>query len=63
MGLLFIRLVILFAALIVAYIVWDKVIHPLLFKEEIDEKLESAAETKIKRKVDKEVQNILKEED
>lgn len=59
MGLIFIRLVVLFASLTFVYLVWDKVIHPLLFKEKIETKLESAVETKVLMETDKKVEEIL----
>jgi hypothetical protein len=59
---LFIRLVVLFVAFVGIYFVWDKFIHPLLFKEEIDLKLEDAVETKVLRETDKKVEEILRED-
>ena len=52
-------LVILFIAIVVCIAVWEKVIHPLLFKEELEETLETAAEEKIRRDVDKKAKEIL----
>ena len=53
-------LVILFVAVIVCITVFEKVIHPLLFKEELEETLETAAEEKIRRDVSKKAKEILR---
>jgi len=49
---------ILAIALIGAAIIYEKVIHPILFKEEIEETLESAVEEKIRNEVKKQAEEI-----
>lgn len=52
-------LIILFVVAIVCVCIFEKVIHPLLFKEELEETLESAAEEKIRREVKNKAKKIL----
>ena len=59
MAKLLLILVILFTVALVCIAVFEKVIHPLLFKEELEEKLETATEEKIRRDVSKMADEIL----
>lgn len=45
----------------VALFVYDKLVHPALFKEELEETLEEAAEEKVRREAKKQAEKILKE--
>ena len=59
MAKLLLFLVILFTAAIVCIALYEKVIHPLLFKEELEETLETAAEEKVRRQVSEKAKEIL----
>ena len=52
-------LIIVFIVAAGCILLFEKVIHPLLFKEELEETLESAAEEKIRREVKKKAKKIL----
>ena len=54
-------LFIFFVFCMCAIIVYEKIIHPILFKEELEDTLESAAEQKIKNEVDKKAKQILED--
>ena len=56
-------LIIFFVAVIVIAVAYDKIIHPLLFKEELDETLENAVEEKVRKEVNKKAQEILEDKD
>lgn len=58
MGVLLTLLIILFIVS-VAVIVYDKVLHPFFFKEELEGTLEDAAEEKIRKEVNKKAQEII----
>lgn len=55
--------IIFFIVAVVAIVIYEKVIHPLLFKEELEGTLETAAEGKIRKDVQKKVKEILEGED
>lgn len=52
-------LIILFVATIVCVNIFERIIRPLLFKEELEDTLESAAEEKIRREVNNKANKIL----
>ena len=52
-------LVMFLAIGVVGLVVYDKIIHPALFKEELEETLEDAAEEKTRRKVKEEAKKLL----
>ena len=52
-------LITLFAVAIVCVVIFDKFIHPWLFKEELEDTLESAAEEKIRREVKSKANKLL----
>ena len=52
----------LLVVLVVGILVYDKFLHPLLFKEELEETLEDAVENKTRRQVQAKAQEILEEE-
>lgn len=59
MAKLLLFLCISYAALLLCIFIFEKVIHPILFKEELEETLETAVEEKIRRDVDKQAEEIL----
>ncbi len=60
-GVLF-TLTIVFILLVVVGNIWIHLIHPFLFGEVIEDKIDSAVETKVMKETDKQVDKILKEE-
>ena len=52
-------LVILFSFVLLASTVWEKLIHPWLFAEKIEDKIEGAVEEKTMKDVDDKVKDIL----
>lgn len=60
--LVFTLAMIFFAVLVVGNL-WVHFIHPFLFGEAIEDKLDSAAEEKVMKEVDKKAAEILEEEE
>ena len=57
---IFFFLVVSGAVGILAYLLYDKVIHPLLFKEEMEHKLEEAGEDYVETQVEKAANKLRK---
>lgn len=54
---------IIFAILFIVGNLWVRFIHPMLFKDQIDDKLEDAVEKKILNDADKKAAEILNDEE
>lgn len=60
---LLLNLCVILVVSIVAMVVYDKFIHPALFKEELEETLEDAVETKARAEIQKKAKEIIGEDD
>lgn len=60
---LLLMLGILFVLLVVVGNLWVRIIHPLLFKELIEDKLDDAVEQKVLKEADKKAAEILSHEE
>jgi hypothetical protein len=63
MGKLLFILVVLFVVAISSIVLYEKVVHPFLFKEDLEDTLEDAVETKTRREVEKKANEILEGDD
>ena len=59
---IFFLLVMCFSVGIVAYLLWEKLIHPLLFKEDMSNKLEEAEEDFVESQIDEVADKLRKGE-
>ena len=57
---IFFFLVVCFSVGIVGYLLWDRLIHPILFKEKLNHKLEDAGEDFTELQVDKAADKLRK---
>ena len=63
MAKLLLVLIILFGVAIVGILAYNHILHPLLFKEELEETLEGAVEEKTRKEVKKKAKEILNDDD
>ena len=63
MGKLFFILIVFFVCFVVSFLIYDKFLHPFFFKEELEEILEDAAETKIRKDVEEKANKIVEGDD
>lgn len=59
---IFFTLGVIFCVALIVGNLWVHLIHPFLFGEAVEDKLDDAAEQKVMNEVDKKVDEILKEE-